>query len=31
MAAFNEHVKADSRVEAVLVTIRDGVTVAIKR
>ena len=31
MAAFNEHVKADSRVEAVMVTIRDGVTVAIKR
>lgn len=31
IAAFNEFVRSDSRVEAVMLTIRDGVTVAIKR
>ncbi|MGM0574548.1 MAG: O-methyltransferase [Myxococcota bacterium] len=31
IAAFNEHVQADDRVEHVLVTLRDGVTVARKR
>jgi caffeoyl-CoA O-methyltransferase len=31
LAAFNAHVKRDSRVEHVMLPIRDGVTVAVKR
>jgi caffeoyl-CoA O-methyltransferase len=31
LAAFNEHVRADARVEHVMIPIRDGVTVAVKR
>lgn len=31
MVAFNEHVRTDPRVEAVMLTVRDGVTLARKR
>ncbi len=31
LVAFNEHVRRDARVETVMLTVRDGVTVAVKR
>ena len=31
MSAFNEHVQNDSRVDAVLLTVRDGVTLIRRR
>jgi len=30
IVAFNEHVKKDPRVEAVMLTVRDGITLAQK-
>ena len=31
IVAFNQHVHADKRVEAVMLTVRDGMTLAYKR
>ena len=31
LVAFNEHVREDTRVEAVMLTIRDGITMACRR
>jgi predicted O-methyltransferase YrrM len=31
MAAFNDKVRADARVQPVMLPIRDGVTIALKR